>query len=269
MKNLAQLQQLQGKVIVVTGGSSGIGKSVAYEAASRGMIVIVLARHLDALETVRQECMALSHQPAYAIPLDVSDPDDIDRAVAQINAQVDQVDVLVNAAGFGVFENAFDVAPKTVAQMFKVNVLGLMYLSQKLGTQMVTNERGQIINISSMAGKMATPKSAVYSATKFAVRGYSDGLRLELRPAGVQVTAVYLGPVKTNFFTTADAGGDYLKQVDWIVLDPDRVAKRIVDSIGHEKRDINMPAVMEVAARFYQLFPHLGDWLAGGLFNRK
>lgn len=269
MNQLADLQNLKQKVVVVTGGSSGLGKAIAYEVASRGAVVVVLARRQAELAAVRQECQALSGQKAYAYQLDVSDPDAIEQVVTQLKSDLNRVDVLVNAAGFGHFELALETPMPVVEQMFRVNVLGLMYLTRAIGQLMVAQGVGQIINIASMAGKMATQKSAIYSATKFAVIGYSNGLRLELKPLGVQVTTVNPGPIDTDFFKIADQTGQYLESVDWIVLDPERLAKRIVQAIGHPRREINAPWLMSAAAQLYNLVPQVGDYLASTLFNQK
>ena len=269
MQNLAALQDLKQKIVVVTGGSSGLGRAIAYEAASKGAIVVVLARRQAALEEVRDECQRLSGQAAYAYQLDVSSPEAIEAVVARLTTEVGIPDVLVNAAGFGHFEEALATPMPLVEQMFRVNVLGLMYLTRAIGSQMIEKQRGHIINIASMAGKMATPKSAIYSATKFAIVGYSNGLRLELKPFGVQVTTVNPGPIDTAFFDIADQTGNYLKSVNWIVLDPDQLAHKIVGAIGHPKREINAPWLMSLGAQFYQLAPHIGDYVAGNLFNKK
>ena len=134
---------------------------------------------------------------------------------------------------------------------------------------MVLCQSGHIINIASMAGKMATPKSTIYSATKFAVIGFSNALRLELKPFGIHVTTVNPGPIETNFFNIADPNGSYLDKIGAMVLQADDLAKEIVNTFGKNKREINRPRLMNTAAFFYQVFPTIGDYLAGGIFNKK
>lgn len=264
-----QNKRLDNQVVVVTGGSSDLGKAIAIQAAKQGAIVVVLARRLEVLNEVKQTCENLSNKPAYAFELDVSNPTQIDKVVSQIKETVSTPDVLVNAAGFGSFDLAFETPMPLVEKMFRVNVLGLMYLSRAFGQEMVVAKKGHIINIASMAGKIATPKSAIYSATKFAVMGYSNGLRLELKPLGIQVTTVNPGPIDTAFFELADKSGEYLKSVDWLVLDPDKLAAKIVASFGTSKREINVPLLMEIGSKCYNLFPHVGDFLTNTVFNRK
>ena len=259
---------LTDKIVVVTGGSSGLGKAVALQAARKHATVVVLARNLTALRQVQAQASALSGRPAFAYAVDVSDPTSIDAMVQRLTTEVGTPDVLVNAAGFGRFQNALDTDFKVVQKMFATNVLGLMYLTQVVGRMMIDQHHGHIINVASMAGLMATPKSAVYAATKFAVVGFDNGLRLELKPFGVKVTTVNPGPINTNFFKVADATA-YQRSVQAIALDPNRLAQRIVRAMGHPVREINAPRFMAIAAKGYTLMPHVGDFLAGGVFNRK
>ena len=97
----------------------------------------------------------------------------------------------------------------------------------------------------------------------------SNALRLELKPANIHVTTVNPGPIQTEFFDKADPSGQYLASLGNHVLDPKILAARIVRSMEHPVREINRPGYMEVAARFYTLFPAIGDFLAGGIFNKK
>lgn len=144
-----------------------------------------------------------------------------------------------------------------------------MNLSRRLGARMKERGKGHIINIVSMAGLIATSKSSLYSATKFAAIGFSNALRLELTPDSVYVTTVNPGPIRTAFFDQADPDGSYLKSVDRFLLEPDAVAKKIVKTIGKNKRELNLPLSLNLAHKFYSLFPKLADKLAGETFNYK
>lgn len=260
---------LVGKVVVVTGGSAGLGEQICYAAAKKGAIVVTCARRIQLIGKVKEACTKLSGQPAYAFQLDIASPESVASCVEKIRTEIGQVDVLVNNAGFGLFENftSFDLA--AAREMFEVNVFGMMAFTQALILDMAERKQGQIINIASMAGKMATPKSTIYSATKFAVLGFSNALRLEMKPFNVAVTTVNPGPVETNFFEQADPSGNYLENLGIIVLKPERLAKTIVRAMERPVREINRPHLLEAAARFYTLFPRLGDFLAGDMFNKK
>lgn len=119
--------------------------------------------------------------------VDVSIPNQIERVVEKVESSIGPIDVLVNDAGFGLMKEALDFDMAIAERMFRVNVLGLMYMSKYVALHMAERRRGAIINIASIAGKIATPKASVYSATKFAVLGYSNALRLELKPLGISV----------------------------------------------------------------------------------
>ncbi|KRL04726.1 SDR family NAD(P)-dependent oxidoreductase [Liquorilactobacillus oeni] len=269
MRGYKQLKDLRNRIAIVTGASSGLGEQVAYELARQGAIVVVCARRLKKLELISQKCQSLSGRISLSKQLDVEKPEQIERLVDEIEEELGPIDILVNNAGFGLMENALSFEMKVAEKMFRVNVLGMMYLSKYVALNMAERERGAIINVGSAAGKIATPKSAVYSATKFAVLGYSNALRLELKPLGISVLTVNPGPVKTDFFKIADKSGDYLKKVGFLVLEPAALAKKIVSTLGTSRRELNLPYVFDVAHHLYELFPRIGDYFAGDLFNKK
>lgn len=261
--------KLKDKVVLVTGGSTGLGEQICYEAAKQGAIVVVSARRVDLLEEVKRKCENLSQNKAYAIPVDMANPKSIHALIDTVRTTVGTVDILVNNAGFGTFEDFVSVDFEEARKMFEVNLFGMMYLTQALVIEMLPKKQGHIINLASMAGKMATPKSTIYSATKFAVIGFSNALRLELKPFNIHVTTVNPGPIQTNFFDLADPTGEYLANVDLFVLDAKKLAEEIVRNMIRPKREINRPCVMAIAAKFYTVFPRIGDYLAGGIFNQK
>lgn len=265
------MNNLLNQTVLVTGASSGIGKDVAINSAKLGANLILVARSEDKLISVRNECTRVGAESAHHeyVLIDMGDPKQITDGVDEIAKITDKIDVLVNAAGFGDFSNYLETEFSTVEKMFRVNVLGLMLMSRLIASQMIANGHGHIFNVGSMAGKITTPKSAAYSATKAAVISFSDGLRLELKPMNVKVTTINPGPVATNFFDVADHGGNYLDSVKYFVLDPDKLAWDIVNAINKNKREINRPRYMELAAVLYKIAPSAGDFLAGTLGNRK
>lgn len=269
-KRLRELRVLKNRVVLITGGSSGIGEATAYEAAKRGAIVVVCARHLDQLEIVAKRCLILSGRPAFAYQLDVGDPDKIDSVLATINHEVGSVDVLVNAAGFGDMQAAVAENLPTMDKMVRVNLLALMYLSRCVAKEMMAKGRGVIINVGSIAGKIPTPNSSVYSATKAGVINYDNVLRMELYDYGIQVITVNPGPVATHFFDQADPKGTYMAHLpSALVLHPAVVARRIWNSVGYPVREINIPRYFSVVALGYQLFPGIGDWAIKKFFAFK
>ena len=210
-----------------------------------------------------------NHPQAELLEIDITDDQALDTLVADLYLRYGKIDVLINNAGYGIFEEFDQISDKDIHQMFEVNTFALMNLSRRLGARMKERGEGHIINIVSMAGLIATSKSSLYSATKFAAIGFSNALRLELMPDGVYLTTVNPGPIRTAFFDQADPDGSYLKSVDRFLLEPDVVAKKIVKTIGKNKRELNLPVLLNLAHKFYTLFPKLADKLAGETFNYK
>lgn len=261
--------KLQNKVVMITGASSGLGEQVAYAAAEQGATLVLLARRIQRLQQIKIDCEELSGEPVFIYHLDIGSGEQIATILPQICQEVGNIDILVNSAGFGLFREALDMPMELTKDMFKVNVLGLIEITKIVAKRMKNQRGGQIINIASQASKMATSKSSVYAATKFAVRGYSNALRLELHPFGINVLTVNTGPMRTDFSLVADETGEYLNSLGRWVLEPEQVATQVVRYMLTTKREINLPIMMEVGARLYDLFPTVGDYLARTKFARK
>lgn len=268
MKRLKALRLLKNKVVLITGGSSGIGEQLALEAANRGAIVVVCARNQDRLDEVAHRCLILSGRPSFAYQLDVTDPDQIDTVLNKVRHEVGEIDVLVNAAGLGDMVPVASQSRQSMEQMVHVNLLATMYLSRSVAKQMMNQGYGAIINVASLAGKLPTPNSAVYSATKAGVIQFDNILRMEVADYGVQVLTVNPGPVATHFFTQADPDGSYLSHVpSWMIIEPDALAKTVWNNVGYKTREINVPGYTTAIGWLYQVMPGIGDWAIKKFFD--
>jgi uncharacterized protein len=263
------LRSLEQKWVVITGASGGIGREIALQAASRGANVVLLARSLEKLKQIELLINESFSVNALSFQLDVANPSEVELVFNSIYKQVDHIDILVNNAGFGLFKEAHEVTLMEVKEMFDVNVLGLIACTSMVVSNMRKRKSGHIINIASQAGKIATPKSSGYSATKYAVLGFSNSLRLECMNDNVYVTTVNPGPIATDFFTIADETGTYVKSVEKYMLKPEYVAKKVVDSMMKKKREINLPGWMNAASIFYTLFPKTVERLGKKAFFKK
>lgn len=263
------MNRTKDKVIWITGASSGIGEELAYQLAAKGAVLILSARSVDKLNEVKAACQARYDAKVIVYPLDVSDFDAIEKAVNHLTSKLGQIDVLINNAGFGHTQSFTEYDFSKVENMFKVNVLGLMYMSQLVALNMIQHKSGHILNVASIAGKIATPKSAVYSATKFAVIGFSNTLRLELKEHNINVTTVNPGPVDTAFFDKFDPTGAYLENVSSVVLSAEHVAEETIKAIGKPKREVNLPKLLGAASIMYTLFPNVSDYIVRTAFNKK
>jgi NAD(P)-dependent dehydrogenase (short-subunit alcohol dehydrogenase family) len=194
MENSAKTAQ-KGKVWFITGASTGFGRLLAEYLCTLGATVIATARHVGQLA----ELTTRYPDNVIILPLDVTKPDSIQRAVAEALAHAGHVDVLVNNAGYGVTGAIEEVAEREYRPMFETNVFGLIHLTQALLPQFRERRSGNIVNLSSIGGLIGSPGWGFYNATKFAVEGFSEALAGELEPLGVHVTVVEPGPFRTDF----------------------------------------------------------------------
>lgn len=180
------------KVILITGASSGMGKESAKELIKQGHIVYTAARRIEQMQDLKQ----LGGHP---IEMDVTNEKDIQRVVDHIINKESKIDVLWNNAGYGLFGSVEDVPLEEAKRQFEVNVFGLAALTQKIVPYMRKANSGTIINTSSMGGKLYTPMGAWYHASKHAVEGFSDCLRIELKDFNVNVVVLEPGIIKTEW----------------------------------------------------------------------
>ncbi|MBR1126997.1 oxidoreductase [Bradyrhizobium iriomotense] len=214
------------KTALVTGASSGMGKEIARRLIKDGFQVFVAARHVDKMDD-------LVKLGARSLRMDISSEADIQAAADAILREVDGVDVLVNNAGFGLYGPVEDVGIDEARYQFEVNLFGAARLTQLLLPKMREKRAGTIVNITSMGGKIYTLLGAWYHATKHALEGWSDCLRLELAPFGIKVVVVEPGLIETGFGDVVANGllkrsgtGPYAKVTQ-------AVAKSTRDAYGH------------------------------------
>jgi NAD(P)-dependent dehydrogenase (short-subunit alcohol dehydrogenase family) len=180
------------KVALVTGASSGMGKETAKRLMQEGLVVYVAARRIDQMEDLR----ALGAIP---LKMDITVEEDVVAAVKQVQAMHGGIDVLVNNAGFGMYGSMEESTIDDARYQFDVNLFGMARLTQLALPAMRKKGAGTIINISSMGGKIYTPLGSWYHATKHAVEGWSDCLRIELAPFGIHVVIIEPGAIATEW----------------------------------------------------------------------
>jgi uncharacterized protein len=260
---------LTNKIIVITGASSGIGAQIAVDVALHGAVPILLARSSEKLKKVQQIIKNKTNIEAFIYSVDIGDDEAVQRVFMNIYKKFPHIDVLINNAGFGIFELFKDAKTKDIENMFQVNVFGMMYCTKQVLPEMLSKNKGHIINVSSQAGKLATPKSSGYTASKHAVLGFSNSLRLELKQSNIMVSTVNPGPVKTAFFEVADQSGSYEKSVEKYMIHPTVVSSAVIKIIQKPKREINLPRWMDIGSKLYQLMPGVVEKIAGQAFYMK
>jgi len=197
------------RIALVTGASSGIGRTAAEQLSAKGFIVYAAARSMDKLNAFASDTIRPIH-------LDVTDNASMQACVQRILAEERRIDVLVNNAGYGSFGAVEDVPMEEARRQLEVNLFGLARMTQLVLPSMRDKQSGRIINIASMAGRIWVPYGAWYNATKFAVEGFSASLRLELKPFHIQVSIIEPGSIRTpwsdiavNHLRAASQNGAY------------------------------------------------------------
>lgn len=183
---------MSNEVVIVTGASSGIGFDTAVDLKNKGYIVYGAARRMDKLK-------ALKEKGIHIISLDVTNDESMVNCVNTIIEKEKRIDVLVNNAGYGSYGAVEDVDIAEGKRQVDVNLFGLARMTQLVLPIMRQQKRGKIINITSVGGKVHTPFGAWYHATKFAVEGFSDCLRMEVKPFNIEVVIIEPGGIKTNW----------------------------------------------------------------------
>ncbi|KAL0078926.1 hypothetical protein J3Q64DRAFT_1734017 [Phycomyces blakesleeanus] len=195
--------RLEGKNILITGASAGIGEACAREFAKEGSNLILAARRLSKLDELKADI--LKQHPnitIYTVALDVSDKENIDKVVPGLLEKVKHVDVLVNNAGLVIgLDRLLDTSAEAIDAMFNTNVKGLVFLTQAVLPGMLARQTGHIINLGSVAGKQSYGGGSIYCATKHAVDAITRALSIELVDTPLRVSQICPGMVKTEFST--------------------------------------------------------------------
>ena len=193
------------KVVLITGASSGIGRATALELASREAALVLVARRRELLETLEAE-VRRSGGVATSIQADLSVPGNVDRVIDSALRHYGRVDVLINNAAVGYFGTVEYMSREVMDEILALNFTAPVIAIQRVVPIMKAAGRGHIINVSSVVGKRGLPLSGIYCASKFALGGISESLRLELREEGIHVSLIYPVATATNFFNAVRRG---------------------------------------------------------------
>lgn len=256
---------LKGKIVFISGASSGIGALTAVRLSELGAIPVLTGRNIAKLK----EIAAKIKGTCTIYQMDVTNNEQVKQTVEAVINKYGKIDILLNNAGFGKFEYFIDEDVESFEEMMDTNYMGTVRCTKAVLPYMLKQGSGHIVNIASMAGKIGSAKSTGYTATKHAVLGFTNSLRMELRGQGIQVSAVNPGPIDTPFFSLADPSGSYVKNVSWFMMKPEYVVKSIIRVLERKMAEVDLPKTASIGIKLYQLFPRTADRLFGGLFNRK
>ncbi|HEU4594032.1 MAG TPA: SDR family NAD(P)-dependent oxidoreductase [Pyrinomonadaceae bacterium] len=258
---------LRGKVVLITGGSRGLGLVMAREFAREGASVAICARDRIELERAQAD-LAAQGADVFAFPCDVTDRAQVKELVEVVTAHFGRIDVLVNNAG------VIQVGPVEVMtledyeQAMAVHFWGPLYTMLAVVPQMRKRGEGRIVNISSIGGKISVPHLVPYSASKFALAGLSEGMRAELAKDGVVVTTVCPGLMRTGSPRNATFKGQHRAEYAWFAISDalpvtsiqaERAARQIVAACRRGEAELIITTQAVAAIRFHQLFPEASN----------
>ena len=259
--------ELAERVVLITGASMGIGEALARAYAAQGARLVLAARSAERLQQV---VTALPQGRALAVPTDLTDsrqiPELVDRALQRFGC----VDILVNNAAVGLFSTLGDMDRVEFQRLFALNVFAPIYLIQTVLPLMKYRRQGQIVNISSVAGHVALPGMAAYSASKFSLRAFTDALRVEVKPFGIHVLGIYPGRVRTPFVNNAYWGAATRRyRSPRGGISAERCARAIVAASRKGKRELIVPDALRALVGLSRWFPATTDRLLARWFQES
>ncbi|MCH7766899.1 MAG: SDR family oxidoreductase [Candidatus Acidiferrales bacterium] len=250
--------KLSNQVAVITGASEGIGAAIARRFAGEGARVVLAARSEEKLKALAEE---LGSERALAVPTDVTDAEQVKRLMARTREHFGGLDILVNNAGVGLYASVAEMAWADFEQMWKVNFFGVVRCIREALPDL-RERRGMVVNISSVAGKLAIPYLTGYCASKFALNAFSTGLRMELAQAGVRVVVVCPGTVRTPFHQSAFRSNrlpEVFAQRSRGGISAERVAAATLRAVVRGRREVVVPWRLRLAVGFRNLLPAFAD----------
>ena len=246
-----------GRVVVVTGASSGIGRQLALDFAARGARLALLARRADRLEQVAEACRERGAEVLVVVG-DLAEPELPEALVARTLERFARLDVLVNNAGVPKHKHFFDVTPQDVEHTLRVNFLAPARLSIAALPPMLRRGEGWIVNISSGAGRMPPPREAVYAASKYALTGFSEGLALDLGDSGIHSAVIHVGPIDTEIWEKAASEAPV--RFRGTRHPPSLVSRAVFECIEKRRHERTVPRWLRLLFALNHLLP--------GLFRR-
>jgi hypothetical protein len=261
---------VDGKVVIITGASSGIGESTALEFARAGAITVLAARRKERLRRLEKKIDEIGGR-ALAVPTDLTDLDQITNLVQTTLSTFGRIDVLANIAGWGFYDWFEELSAEELRRHYEVNVIGLAELTRQVIPTMKAQRSGFILNMSSYVSRIAVPPLTVYASTKYAVEGLTDGLRRALLPWGITVIRIHPSSVSGTEFNknVVRPGGVEYSAVPIGRISRERLARHIVALIEKPRRALFMSRLYEVPVFLNKLFPEFVDWVSSSWIRRK
>lgn len=248
------------KTVLVTGATSGVGYATAMQLLSNTdqYTVYATGRAPDKL-------WELQNEGAIAIPADITNKEEMESLLGQTGP----LDIVIFSAGVGYFEVAHLLSDDEIRSMMDTNFIAPVELTKRVLPQMMEQRKGHLIYIGSQAGKVATPKASVYAASKHALIGYTNALRMEVAPFSIHVSIIHPGPIDTPFIDGADMTGNYRTSLGKHLLQVGTVADAVIRTIEKPVREINLPGIMGITSKLYGIAPGLVEKVGRKYFLKK
>jgi hypothetical protein len=254
------------KIVVITGASSGIGAASALEFAKKGASLALVARTRKKLEEL-QSNLAKFNIKTLVCECDVSQNSQVQKMGKEVLDKFDTIDVLVNNAGFAIYGKVSDLTVEQIESQMATNYFGMIYCTKQFLPKMLENNSGHIVNVASVAASFGLPGIASYCASKFAMLGFSEGLRHEFHGTNVGITVVSPIMVRTNFFD--DSSFDTMPKYSPTSLSARTVAKAVVSAATSSRLEIIVPPIVRGAVWAKHTIPFIINPIIGRSFRKQ
>jgi uncharacterized protein len=230
--------KIANRIIVITGASKGLGKEIAILLSRQNANLILIARTKTILSDVQNTIESKTGKKPFIIPCDISNENDVENMKELISKNYEKVDVLINNAGIAIEMPISDMRNVEMRKQFELNFYGLFYCVKALLPLLRKSDSGYILNVGSILSELSFAETSVYSATKFAVSGFSEGLGYQLKQYNIKVGLFLPGPMNTSFHDNKDIKA--LKIPSFVMLNPLKAALIIEKMIRERKRKVYM-----------------------------
>ena len=254
------------KVVLITGASSGIGRESAIQFAKLGANIVLVARRKDKLVQVADELKKFNITTLIC-QCDVAKKDQVKEMSKIVLEKFDSVDILVNNAGFAIYGSVNDLSIDEIESQMETNYFGMIYCIKNFLPTMLDKKSGHIVNVASVAASFGLPGIASYCASKFAMLGFSEGLKHELKNSGVGITVVSPIMVRTNFFEHPSF--EKMPKFSPTSLSSKTVAKAILKAANSPRLEIIVPSVVRIAVWMKNTFPYFINPILGKAFKKQ
>ncbi|MFZ0203643.1 MAG: SDR family NAD(P)-dependent oxidoreductase [Nitrososphaeraceae archaeon] len=263
------INKFEGKIVLVTGASSGIGRQVSLDFSGHGaQSIILVARSRSNLEDLEKTISRKFNIKTIIYPCDVSKKSEVEQMGREILDKCGHVDILVNNAGFGLYGKVQKQSIEQIESVTFTNYLGVVYCTKVFLDSMIARKSGHIVNLASVAASFGVAGLSAYCASKYAVLGFSESLSQELHGTGVGLTVVSPMGVKTNFFNNSSFGGR-IPYYNGFMLKTNTVSNAVLAAANSHRLEIIVPFYMRAGVWLKHTIPFLINPMIGFLFRRE